>query len=145
MSGKRQKIQYSLALEPMDRGEAPNSGHEGIEPSVAKTTSESSASAEQLMEEVCDRETTHSVSPDSISLPKPNPIEPPWYVTRMPGGVGGVAPRGVPLSRSWVEPGGYIYRSLFVACQRASASCGFDSAGSIISWCTPVSAVNSTM
>jgi hypothetical protein len=100
MSGKRQKIQYSLALEPMDRGEAPNSGHEGIEPSVAKTTSESSASAEQLMEEVCDRETTHSVSPDSISLPKPNPIEPPWYVTRMPGGVGGVAPRGVPLSRS---------------------------------------------
>src|SRR5258708_10345836 len=31
---------------------------------------------------------------------RPNPIEPPWYVTRMPGGVGGVAPRGVPLSRS---------------------------------------------
>src|SRR6266481_77014 len=27
---------------------------------------------------------------------RPNPIEPPWYVTRMPGGVGGVAPRGVP-------------------------------------------------
>src|SRR5437899_2881556 len=41
-----------------------------------------------------------SVSPDSMSLPKPNPVEPPWYVTRMPGGVGGVAPRGVPLSRS---------------------------------------------
>ena len=35
-----------------------------------------------------------------MSLPKPNPVEPPWYVTRMPGGVGGVAPRGVPLSRS---------------------------------------------
>src|ERR1700758_2695927 len=33
-------------------------------------------------------------------LYKPNPDEPPWYVTRMPGGVGGVAPRGVPLSRS---------------------------------------------
>jgi hypothetical protein len=33
-------------------------------------------------------------------LSKLNPVEPPWYVTRMPGGVGGVAPRGVPLSRS---------------------------------------------
>jgi hypothetical protein len=43
---------------------------------------------------------THSVSPDSMSLSKPNPIEPPWYETRMPGGGGGVAPRGVPLSRS---------------------------------------------
>ena len=43
---------------------------------------------------------THSVSPDSMSLPKPDPVEPPWYVTRMPGGVGGVASRGVPLSRS---------------------------------------------
>src|SRR6516225_346943 len=46
---------------------------------------------------------THSVSPDSMSLPKPNPVEPPWYVTRMPGGVGGVAPRGVPLSRSFSD------------------------------------------
>jgi hypothetical protein len=35
-----------------------------------------------------------------MSLLKLNPVEPPWYVTRMPGGVGGVAPRGVPLSRS---------------------------------------------
>ena len=35
-----------------------------------------------------------------MSLLKPNPVEPPWYVTRMPGGVGGVASRGVPLSRS---------------------------------------------
>jgi hypothetical protein len=26
--------------------------------------------------------------PDSMSLPKPNLVEPPWYVTRMPGGVG---------------------------------------------------------
>jgi len=26
-------------------------------------------------------------------------IEPPWYVTRMPGGVGGEAPRGASLSR----------------------------------------------
>ena len=43
---------------------------------------------------------THSVSHDSMSLSQLNPVEPPWYATRMPGGVGGVAPRGVPLSRS---------------------------------------------
>ncbi len=35
-----------------------------------------------------------------MSLSKLNPVEPPRYVTRMPGGVGGVAPRGVPLSPS---------------------------------------------
>src|SRR5208337_3967448 len=46
---------------------------------------------------------THSVSPVSMSLSKLNPVEPPWYVTRTPGGVGGVAPRGVPLSRSTME------------------------------------------
>jgi group II intron reverse transcriptase/maturase len=48
---------------------------------------------------------TRSVSPDCLSPPKLNPVEPPWYVTHMPGGVGGVggvAPRGVPLSRSSV-------------------------------------------
>src|SRR4029453_5172084 len=56
MSGKRQKIQYSLALEPVGRGETPVSGHQGTEPFVAKPTTESPASAEQLMEEVCDRE-----------------------------------------------------------------------------------------
>ena len=38
--------------------------------------------------------------PTSISLSELNPVEPPWYVTLMPGGVGGVASRGVPLSRS---------------------------------------------
>jgi hypothetical protein len=32
---------------------------------------------------------TRSVFPDSMSLPHLNPVEPPWYVTRMPGGVGG--------------------------------------------------------
>ena len=56
MSGKRQKIQYSLALEPADRGEAPVSGHQGAEPFVAKPAPESPAVTEQLMEEVCDRE-----------------------------------------------------------------------------------------
>src|SRR6201997_1524324 len=55
MSGRRQKIQYSLALEPGDQGETLVSGYEGTEPFVAKPTSESSASAEQLMEEVCER------------------------------------------------------------------------------------------
>ena len=56
MSGMRQKIQYALALEPVDQGETPVSGYQGSEPFVAKPTTESPASAEQLMEEVCDRE-----------------------------------------------------------------------------------------
>src|SRR5260370_28096929 len=55
MSGTRQKLQYSLALEPGDQGETLVSGYEGTEPFVAKPTSESPASAEQLMEEVCER------------------------------------------------------------------------------------------
>ena len=56
MSGKRQQIQYSLALEPGGRGEPPVSGHQGAEPFVAKPAPESSAVTEQLMEEVCNRE-----------------------------------------------------------------------------------------
>ena len=56
MSGTRQKIQYSLALVPEGRGEAPGRGHQGTEPPVAKPAPESPACAEQLMEEVCDRE-----------------------------------------------------------------------------------------
>src|SRR5258707_9039748 len=56
MSGMRQKIQYSLALEPVDQGETPVSGYQGTEPFVAKPTTESPASGKQLMEEVCDRE-----------------------------------------------------------------------------------------
>src|SRR5580658_10689297 len=55
MSGKRQKIQYSLALEPVARGEPPISGHHGAEPLAAKPAPESPALTEQLMEEVCDR------------------------------------------------------------------------------------------
>ena len=56
MSGKRRNIQYSLALEPRSRGEALGSGSGGTEPLVAKPGPESPALAEQLMEEVCDRE-----------------------------------------------------------------------------------------
>src|SRR5882757_5712226 len=55
MSGMRQKIQHSLALEPVDQGETPVRGYQGTEPFVAKPISESPASAEQLMEEVCER------------------------------------------------------------------------------------------
>src|SRR6516162_9887843 len=55
MSGTRQKIQYSLALVPEGRGEAPGRGHQGTEPPVAKPASERPACAEQLMEELCDR------------------------------------------------------------------------------------------
>ena len=46
MSGKRQKIQYSLALEPGDRGEPRVSGHQGAEPFVAKPVPESPAVTE---------------------------------------------------------------------------------------------------
>jgi RNA-directed DNA polymerase len=56
MSGKRQKTQYSLALEPRDRGEAPVSGYQGAEPLVAKSATESPAWTEQIMETVCSRE-----------------------------------------------------------------------------------------
>src|SRR5947207_6353631 len=56
MNGTRQQIQYSLALEPGDRGEPPISGHQGAEPFVAKPAPESPALTEQLMEEVCNRE-----------------------------------------------------------------------------------------
>ena len=55
MSGTRQNIQYSLALVPEGRGEAPGRGHQGTEPPVAKPAPERPACAEQLMEEVCDR------------------------------------------------------------------------------------------
>ena len=54
MSGKRQKIQHSLALESNGRGETPAAEHPRVEPSVAKPAFESPAVAEQLMEEVCD-------------------------------------------------------------------------------------------
>ena len=42
-SGKRQKTQYSLALEPVARGETPVSDHQGAEPLVAKPVPESPA------------------------------------------------------------------------------------------------------
>lgn len=56
MSGKRQKTQYSLALEPRDRGEAPVSGYNGVETLVAKSAPEGPAWTELLMETVCSRE-----------------------------------------------------------------------------------------
>jgi RNA-directed DNA polymerase len=60
MSGKRQKIQYSLALEPKDRGETSAVGHPRAEPFAAKPALESPAVTEQLMEEVCDGENLQS-------------------------------------------------------------------------------------
>jgi hypothetical protein len=68
MNGTRQKIQYLLALEPVSQGETPVSGYQGTEPFVAKPTTESPASAEQLMEEVCDRESNHYFN--SLGLPR---------------------------------------------------------------------------
>jgi RNA-directed DNA polymerase len=56
MRGTRQKIQYALALQPMGRGETPAGGDQGTEPFAVTPDPESPAVAEQLMEEVCDRE-----------------------------------------------------------------------------------------
>jgi RNA-directed DNA polymerase len=56
MNGMRQKIQYSLALGPVDQGETPVSGYQGAESFGAKPGPKRPALTEQLMEEVCDRE-----------------------------------------------------------------------------------------
>ena len=45
MRGKRQNIQYSLALDLTGRGESPLGGHQGTEPPVAKPDPESPALA----------------------------------------------------------------------------------------------------
>ena len=59
MGGKRQNIQYSLALDLTGRGESPLGGHQGTEPPVAKPDPESPALAEPLL--------------------RLNLGEPPWY------------------------------------------------------------------
>jgi RNA-directed DNA polymerase len=56
MDDKRQKNQLVLAFMEEDRGEAPKGLPEGIESSTGKRGTESPAIAEQLMEEVCERE-----------------------------------------------------------------------------------------
>ena len=60
MSGKRQNIQYLLALGPKGRGEAPVGGYPRAEPLAAKPIPESPAVTERLMEEVCDGENLRS-------------------------------------------------------------------------------------
>ena len=62
MGGKRQNIQYSLALDLTGRGESPLGGHQGTEPPVAKPDPESPALAE-----------------GATPLLRLNPDEPPWY------------------------------------------------------------------
>jgi RNA-directed DNA polymerase len=56
MGDKRQKNQLELAFMEEDRGEAPKGYPEGTESSAGKRGTESPAIAEQLMEEVCERE-----------------------------------------------------------------------------------------
>jgi RNA-directed DNA polymerase len=56
MSDKRQKNQLVLAFTEEARSEAPKSSQEGTESFTAKCETESPASPEQLMEEVCERE-----------------------------------------------------------------------------------------
>ena|SRR6516162_3328289 len=101
MTGMRQTIQCSLALAPAHQGEARVTGYQGAEPVVAKPAPERPALTEQVH------------VPDQA-----DPSRTAGYVTRMPGGVGGVAPRGVPLSRS--APAGKQsagkFRSLPIRC-----------------------------
>lgn len=56
MGNRRQKIQLELAFPAERRGEAPRAAEEGTELSVANRDSETPASTERLMEEVCGRE-----------------------------------------------------------------------------------------
>jgi RNA-directed DNA polymerase len=56
MSDKRQKNQLPLAFTEEGRSEAPRALREGTESFTAKCETESPARAEQLMEEVCERE-----------------------------------------------------------------------------------------
>ena len=57
MSDKRQKIQLVLAFTEEGRSEAPKTSQEGTESLTAECETERPASHEQLMEEVCERET----------------------------------------------------------------------------------------
>ena len=101
MTGMRQTIQCSLALTPAHQGEARVTGYQGAESVVAKPAPERPSLTEQVH------------VPDQAY-----PSRTAGYVTRMPGGVGGVAPRGVPLSRS--APAGKQsagkFRSLPIRC-----------------------------
>ena len=56
MDDKRQKNQLELAFMEEDRGEVPKDLPEGTESSAGKRGTENPAIAEQLMEEVCERE-----------------------------------------------------------------------------------------
>ena len=56
MRGKRQNIQHTLAVRPVERGEPPVQGRDGAEPRMAKSELESPAAVATLMEEVCRRE-----------------------------------------------------------------------------------------
>jgi len=63
MVAKRRKIQMELAFDVGSRGEAPSTGDKGTEATMAKSRTESSASTAELMEEVCERESTRSDFP----------------------------------------------------------------------------------
>jgi len=56
VSGRRQKTQMKLAFTAESRGEAPMAAGGGTEPPTGKHGTESPASTERLMEEVCEQE-----------------------------------------------------------------------------------------
>jgi hypothetical protein len=65
MSDKRQKNQLVLAFTEERRSEAPTISQEGTESLTAKCETERPASHEQLMEEVCERETAGRLTSES--------------------------------------------------------------------------------
>jgi len=67
MGGRRQKIQYQLALFAESRGEAPMASNEGTEPPVAGRETESRAEDEQLMEEAVSPENAQAALERVIS------------------------------------------------------------------------------
>ena len=75
MRTKRQNIQLELALEPEAKGEARSAGAQGTEARMARAGPE--------------RPAADRLNPSNRRVR-----------TRMHGGVGGVEPRGSPLSRS---------------------------------------------
>ena len=82
MSGMRQKIQYSLALELATRVKLRLAAAKG--PNHSRRSQHPKARPWHRLHVGVQAEPRRTAG----------------YVTRMPGGVGGVAPRGVPLSRS---------------------------------------------
>ena len=70
-----------------------------------------------------------SASPELVRFQTLNPIEPPWYVTRMPGGVTGTAREGLPMSINTEYSGCYRWEEVDESIAQDSATCKAHRAG----------------